>query len=607
MAPRSPALTARLVQVAQAAAAAPHGSKEAVYATACHELALSRATLLRALKEVTVTDERKRRSDAGETALRREEAVLISAYVMEGIRKNAKRNISIAQAVDVLRRNGEIRAEGVDADGVIRPLSITTIIRALRAYQLHPDQLLRPAPAVEMRSLHPNHCWQIDASICVLFYLNTRAEKEAGLRVMRAAEFEKNKPGNLKRIERDRVWRYVATDHYTGAIQVHYVLGAESGANLAESFIRFIQPKPKAPIQGVPLMVYVDQGSANTAGSTKNLMRRLGVRLEWHAPEASRATGQVEKAQDIVECSFESSLRLVPVHGLAELQAAADRWALWFNGTQKHSRHGQTRFALWQTITAEQLRLAPSEVVCRQLVTAAPEDRKVNDFRQVEFDGQRWDVSGVPRVMVGEKLAMARDPYNPAQIYAVEPGEDGNEVLHACPLVARDAAGFAVTANVIGEDYRRPSATVADLHRTEVDLLATGAATPAESEAARKARDFVPFAGRIDPWAGRDAEADALAYMPRKGTAVQASASVAEPAAQAPKLPATRPPVDERPLNAFEVARALVLRGVEMNPERNALIAQWHPQGVTESALDALAERLQRPAAPVLRLVNGAN
>jgi hypothetical protein len=51
MATRSPALIERLVQIAQAAAQAQHGGKEAVYAAACTELGMSRATLLRALKE----------------------------------------------------------------------------------------------------------------------------------------------------------------------------------------------------------------------------------------------------------------------------------------------------------------------------------------------------------------------------------------------------------------------------------------------------------------------------------------------------------------------------------------------------------------------------
>lgn len=55
------ALTERLVYVARAARDAGHGKRGAIYDAACAELGMSRATLLRRLKEVSVTDKRKTR------------------------------------------------------------------------------------------------------------------------------------------------------------------------------------------------------------------------------------------------------------------------------------------------------------------------------------------------------------------------------------------------------------------------------------------------------------------------------------------------------------------------------------------------------------------
>jgi len=118
-----------------------------------------------------------------------------------------------------LRANGEIRAEFIDpATGELRPLSDSAISRALKAYALHPEQLLRPSAHTELKSLHPNHVWQIDASLCVLYYLDARNARETGLQVMDADKFYKNKPAALKRVEADRVWSYEVTDHYSGAI-----------------------------------------------------------------------------------------------------------------------------------------------------------------------------------------------------------------------------------------------------------------------------------------------------------------------------------------------------------------------------------------------------
>ncbi|MFO6321430.1 integrase, partial [Pseudomonas aeruginosa] len=81
--------------------------------------------------------------------------------------------------------NGKIVAGSVDhRTGEVTLMSLSAIGRALRAYGLHPEQLLRPAPAVELVSLHPNHVWQIDASISTQFYL-----ANDGARAMNKAEF----------------------------------------------------------------------------------------------------------------------------------------------------------------------------------------------------------------------------------------------------------------------------------------------------------------------------------------------------------------------------------------------------------------------------------
>lgn len=108
------ALTERLVYVARAARDAGHGKRGAVYDAACAELGMSRATLLRRLKEVSVTDKRKKRADAGRSGLTRDEAALISATLREATRKNGKRLYSIADAVETLRANGFISAGRTD-------------------------------------------------------------------------------------------------------------------------------------------------------------------------------------------------------------------------------------------------------------------------------------------------------------------------------------------------------------------------------------------------------------------------------------------------------------------------------------------------------------
>lgn len=586
----NPATVARLVQVVQAAACAPHGDRQQVYAAACAELGLSSATLHRHLSKVTVKPERKQRSDAGEVLLTREDAIAISAMLMVSHRKTGKRLMSVGQAVEMLRANGEVRAERVDpATGEVTVLSDSAIARALRSFGLHPDQLNRPAPAMELKSLHPNHVWQIDASMCVLYYLNARSEKESGLQVMDRDKFYKNKPANLKRIEADRVWSYETTDHNSGSLALNYVLGAESGTNLAESFIAAIQKRDGDPLHGVPFVLMMDMGSANTSGLFANLARRLQVKLLPHAPGNARATGQVENARNIIERSFESGLRLSPVRDLAELNAQGQRWARWYNSTKVHSRHGKTRFDQWLTITEDQLRIAPPAALCFELLTHTPEARKVSDFLTVSFKGREFDVRAVPGVMVGEKLQITHNPYLLGAALVVDTSAEGNELMHSVPCVVRDDAGFSEAANVIGEDYKRHADTRADANRKEVGRFAYDASTDEEVESRRRA-NAVPFGGRIDPFKVIEQAPDRN-FMPRRGTDLQPAVTTSSTA------------MPSRVLSLFEVAAWLADKGVAMTAERNAQVRAWYDAGVPEDELDALQARLSVRAG--LRIVAG--
>jgi hypothetical protein len=203
-------MTQALIDVHQRAHAAGHGGKAAVYAAACAHLDLSLPTLMRRLSEVVVRPARKRRSDAGECALSLPDAQLLSAVLMEGFRANDKRILSLREALAKLRANRPGFACMVDADtGELIALSESACARALRRYALHPEQLRQPAPAQQLASLHPNDVWQIDASISTLFYV----PEVGGAQDMNPAVFYKNKPENFEKIKRQRLTRYVLTDH----------------------------------------------------------------------------------------------------------------------------------------------------------------------------------------------------------------------------------------------------------------------------------------------------------------------------------------------------------------------------------------------------------
>lgn len=568
-----------IAQASLQAASAPHGGKTAIYEAACKQIGCSMAQFYRYRDQLTVQPERKQRSDAGQTALSYDEAVLIAAAITESMRANKKRTLSLRQAIEILRNTDaekyRISASRTDpVTGEITLLSDAAIARALRHYGLHPDQLGRPAPYMPLKSLYPNHVWQIDASLCVLYYLSNAS----GMQVMESKKFYKNKPQNVRRIENMRVWSYEVTDHYSGSIFVNYVLGAESAQNIADSFIKAIQQRGSEPFYGVPEILMMDKGSANTSGRFNNLLRRLGVKALPHAAENARATGQVEKARDIIERQFESMLRMVPVHSLDELNKMASVWALHFNSRQIHSRSGQTRFAVWQTIKPEQLRIAPEPEYCQALMTHDALERQVREDLTILFNGHVYNVRGLD-YSVGETLMITYSPYKPECASIVERDAQGNEVLRDIPEIGYDQAGFRLDANVIGKDYRKAPVTPADINRAQVEQVAMAAANQDEVQRKRKSKALL-FNGEVNPLAGIQQQ-NAPLFMPRAGTALEQTTSV-QSLQPAPRI-----------LNHFEAARELVDLGVELNPQRNALIKSLYPQGVPDDELPKLKERLQ--------------
>jgi len=590
----SAVITQRLVDLERALQRAARGQRTALCRAAAQELGLSLATLYRKLEEVTVaTTARKQRVDAGQSDLAREEALTISTALMETARRNEKRLYSLGDAVEALRASGMIRAEAVDkVSGEIRPMSLSAISRALYAYKLHPKQLLAQAPVTQLVSEHPNHVWQIDASLCVLYYLRPGADARGnGLRVMEADQFYKNKPKNLARIAANRVWSYEITDHTSGWVYVEYVMGAESSENLCSVLINAMQERGGADVMhGVPRILMMDPGSANTSAMTRNLCRSLGIQMIVHAPGAARVTGQVENARNLIERKFEAGLKFQPVADLDELNAKAATWRAYFNARAVHSRYGQPRTAMWMSIRQEQLIKAPSVEVCRNLAVAEPVSRKVRPDLTVSFEGRSYNVAGVPDVMVNERLMITINPWreDAAQVVAVD--GNGHEIYYVVPAVVTNQYGFREDGALIGESFKRHAETPAQVARKEAAKLAMGAETEEDVAAARKAK-AIPFGGQLQPYKHID-DAQLPTFMPRRGTEHELAA----------------PTVVAPPLSIFAAAKRLQARFTDWSPEHYAWLSQHHPAGIQEEALESVEASLRAAFTrrPTLSVVGGA-
>ncbi|MBG6289687.1 transposase family protein [Pseudomonas nitroreducens] len=575
----------------QQALASGAGGRTAIYKAAAARLGMSMATLYRKLESLTMKDKpRKRRSDAGSTAIPLRELQLISALLVESIRANNKQLSSIKLAVARLRSNGLIRAESVHKPtGELRPMSESAISRALYQNNLHPSQLLAPAPAISLASKHPNHVWQIDASISTQFYLD-----DDGTKTMSHAEYYDGKPENLKKIERKRLWRYVITDHTSGTIYVQYVLGSESAENICHVLICAMQKRGEQdPFHGAPFMVVTDPGAAMKSAMFRNLCQALGIELIINEVGNARAKGQVEQAHNIVENEFESGLKLEKAESLEHINARVGEWMRAFNATEIHTRHRRTRYGVWMQITPQQLRIAPPAETCREMATSAPQTRVVSPLLIVSFNGAEYDVSSVPGVMVSEKVLMTRNPWRDAEsAQVIRHDDNGRQVLFVVERIGVDQFGFRYTAAMFGEEYKRHAETPAQVARKVLEQIATGTDTQEDAEKARKAK-AVPFAGAIDPHKHLT-DTSLPAYLPKRGTEVETTVTVAT--------------VELKPMSHAAAAKVLRARmGADWTAESLSWLKSNYPDGVLEEQLDTIVQQLQVPARPGLRIVGGTH
>lgn len=593
----NPVLMERLIDIARSVRAAGHGNKEAIYQAACEELQMSRSTLIKKLGSVTPKKPRKKRADAGVTALTRDEAKTISGVLMETIRGTGKRTKSIENTITELRTNGLISAGRMDEQtGEFQPLSADAISRALRKYRLHPEQLRLPTPSVQLASLHPNHVWELDASICVLYYLKNpdkRHRGDTGLRVMPQAEFNKNKPKNLAKVVNDRVWSFELTDHTSGWIYAEYLFGGETTENFTSVLINAMQERGGADVlHGVPSILFTDPGSALVSSTMRNLCKALGVKMIDHKAGNARATGSVEKARDILERDFESGLRFVRVDEIAELNRLVRLWRMNYNSRAVHSRHGMTRTTCWLKITEAQLTKAPGVDICRELAIAAPESRKVTTFLQVPFRGRKYDVSSVPGVCVGDSIMITRNAWREDMAQVVITGEDGFETFHLVDEVINDDYGYAVGAPVIGQEYRSLPETQAQHNRAEVELHMTGTSSDAEAEAFRKAKSL-PLGGSFNPYLELETTQHP-AYLPKRGQVSDVRG----------------PRIEQAALNHVQAAQTLreklQSQGLTWQAHHYTWLTTQHPDGVDPDHIDDIARSLIAQARKsVISIVNG--
>ena len=247
-----------------------------------------------------------------------------------------------------------------------------------------------------------------------------------------------------------------------------------------------------------------------------------------------------------------------------------------------------SRYKAWQKIMPEQLIIPPPTEYCRELVLSKPEERKVNADLSIDFGGRKYDVSGVPFVMVGEKITVSKNPWKQFSVQVQRWDENGQETWLEVPEIVVNEFGFRQDAAIIGEQHKAQADTPAQIHAKELDKLAMGADTLEQAAQKRKAK-ALPFDGRIDPFAHQEQVLanDKVRYMPKRGQQMDYNTMDVQAAM----------------LNKVELAKLLRARVLEQGFDwalaMERLQAEY-PEGAPESNLDLVFERITRPKLTLL-------
>ncbi|MBS9780901.1 MAG: transposase family protein [Gammaproteobacteria bacterium] len=570
---------------------ANHGEKKAIVISAAEFLGVSEMTIHRNLNKVGYDCGRKSRSDKGNTTISVDELKIIAALVRSSERKNDKSLMPIKVAIEVAYENGKIKElynEG-------------TVSRLLRENNLSPKQMKQAKPHISLKTEHPNQLWQLDPSICVLYYL----KDGKSMAVMDKDKFYQNKMENLYKIANERVFRYAVTDHCSGAFYCKYYMARGENQEVLFDFLMTAmgeKDKQKNPFEGVPQMLYWDKGSANQSNMIKNLLNQLGVNHSAHTAGNSRAKGQVEKTNDIIERHFEGRLYLMKVESIEQLNLQCEYWQRDFQSNPRyaHTRHKMPRFTAWRKITNEQLVTRPPIDVCKMLLSDKACQREVKGNYQIPFEGRRYSLSEVDNIAIGKKVSVSVNPYAYPNIRVKYENRFGEMITYDIAPLEVDEFGFtsdSVTADVMnGGHHHQAPLTVIDRNRQDIDEIAYGTRDEQEIDRLRNNKSAVAFNGEIDPFSylkDRNDNNDTI-RIPKRGKPLD----VGEPALQKvekPSRPSLETVVRDEPILPVINFIKWYAKNHDISPAINTKIREQYADGLRESDYESIAEKLLNP------------
>lgn len=287
--------------------------------------------------------------------------------------------LSTDRAIEILEEFGVDAPEG-HVQALPGLLKRSTVNRWLQVWGLDHPRMVRAPAAVRFEAKHANECWQFDMSPSDLKHIDQPEWVE---------------PGRGKPV----LMLFSVVDDRSGMAYQEYrcVYGED-----AESALRFLfnamAPKEGSPLQGIPGMLYLDNGPVARSLVFQNMMERLGIDWRTHMPAGSdgnrvtaRSKGKVERPFRTVKEAHET---LYHFHK-PQTETEANSWLANFinrYNDKPHRREPHSRAEDWLANLPENgLReMCAWERYCA--FAREPERRKVGSDARIAVSGTHYEV-----------------------------------------------------------------------------------------------------------------------------------------------------------------------------------------------------------------------
>ena len=344
---------------------------------------VSSATVYRALKELN-QPKALCRSDRGKPRALGSDKLNSYCEIIAALKLRTRngqgRHLSTVRAIELLEEFG------VDTpDGHIQPapglLKRSTVNRWLQAWSLDQPRLTRGPLAVRFEAKQSNECWHFDMSPSDLKHIDQPSWIDPA----------KGKP---------TLMLFSVVDDRSGlAYQEYRCVYGEDAENALRFLFNAMTVKEGNPLQGIPAMIYLDNGPVARSLVFGAVMERLGVDWRTHMPKGSdghrvtaRSKGKVERPFRTVKEAHET---LYHFHK-PETEAEANTWLANFinrYNDKPHRRESHSRAEDWlANLPDKGLRdMCSWERFCA--FAREPETRKVGSDARISVGGSYYEVA----------------------------------------------------------------------------------------------------------------------------------------------------------------------------------------------------------------------